>query len=152
MMTAKPVDSFRREKMAKIHVAKKWAEDNGYITTDDDYRDTLKRVAGVRSSADAGPSQLDEILRHFTRLGWKPTRRKSGTKTGGLIRGMWKDHSREKTDEALRAFVRRCLDLPDNVEKDPDYLTKEEADKVLAALRRIAAADRKEAVKRRMGQ
>lgn len=147
MNKTKYVDPFRNEKIAKIKIAVKQLD-----LTDDDYRAILKMKANVTSCKDAGPSQLDEILRHLKGLGFKPVRRKSGTKTGGLIRTLWKEHSREKTDVALYEYIRKCLTLPENVIKDPDHLTKKDADIIMGALRDMAAAARKEAVKQRMRQ
>lgn len=142
----------RRGKLAAIHIAKKWAVDKGFFADDADYQAFLQKAAGVQSSGKAGPSQLDEILRAFKRLGWVPVKKKRTykTQTGRLIAALWHKHSREKTDDALLLFIRNRLDLPENVTKGPDQLIKEEADIVLGAIRGMVKSKRKATVKKGM--
>lgn len=54
-----------RAQLAKIHIAKK-----AVALEDDDYRDMLERVAGVRSAREMQPEHLVELQREFRRLGW----------------------------------------------------------------------------------
>lgn len=145
--TGKDADPFYNQKLKKIHVAVRQL-----CMSDEAYRDMLQNVIGRRSLKDAPPSLLDVVLIHLKKLGFKPVRRTSKTKTSGLIRALWKESSREKTDESLLAFIRTCLKLPENVTKDPDFLTKEDADKILGAMRAMFSEARKQAVKRGTGQ
>ena len=51
--------------LAKLHIAKK-----ALGLADDDYRDILERVCGVRSATLVEPDQLMELQRELRRLGW----------------------------------------------------------------------------------
>ena len=60
-----PQSLLTRPQLAKIHIAKKML-----ALDDDDYRDVLERVAGVRSARELQPEHLVELQRELRRLGW----------------------------------------------------------------------------------
>lgn len=61
----------RRNMLAKVHIA--LAELTGTLPhfDDDFYRDELEKNYGKRSAADLSLTELDEVLRWFSRLGWQ---------------------------------------------------------------------------------
>jgi len=126
-----------RPMLAKIHLAKKQL-----ALTDDSYRDILRRITGVDSSAKMRADQLDAVLREFARLGWKPkpSAKRSATPQVRMIHAVWKDivALQGHGDAAgLRSFVRRqtCTeDHPDGVDS-PEFLTGEMAERVLEGLK-----------------
>lgn len=65
----------RRQQLARIHVAKKWAEQK-LCMDDDSYRSLLLRVGGHKSSADMTTEQRNAVLREFARLGFKEEHRR----------------------------------------------------------------------------
>lgn len=64
----------RRQQLARIHVAKKWAMDVLHMD-DDSYRCLLVRVTGLDSSAKMTADQCNAVLREFARLGFKEERK-----------------------------------------------------------------------------
>jgi len=119
--------------IAKIHVAKK------QLGLDDaTYRAVLHRVTGQDSAARLNDVQLGNVIREFVRLGWKDggsELRFGRTPTGRLIRILWRDVSREKSETALRSMIRRILGLADVVIPEPDILSVADASKVVEALK-----------------
>ncbi|WP_051249158.1 regulatory protein GemA [Inquilinus limosus] len=118
--------------IAKVHVAKK------QLGLDDDtYRDVLRRATGRDSAADLNDVQLGNVIREFVRLGWKggADLRTGRTPAGRLIRVLWREASREKSEASLRSMIRRVLGLADDVIPDPDMLTVADATKVVEALK-----------------
>ncbi len=69
-------DKRRRSELAKIHIGKKQLFD-----ADEDYRDMLESVAGVRSAADLDEAGRRKVLEHLKACGaeFRPAR-KSGLK------------------------------------------------------------------------
>jgi hypothetical protein len=57
--------SLPRVVLAKIHIARK-----ALCLDEDDYRDLLERIAGVRSARDLTHEDLLPLQREFRRLGW----------------------------------------------------------------------------------
>jgi hypothetical protein len=55
-----------RKTLAKLHIA---AKELGLF--DEDYRDLLERVTGVRSARDLDPADLPALQRELRRLGWR---------------------------------------------------------------------------------
>lgn len=122
----------RRDLLAQIHIAKK------ELGLDDDtYRAVLARVAGRDSAAKLSDGQLTLVIKDLKARGWKPTSklRMGRTATGKLIRVLWKAASREKSEESLRAMIRRVLGLADTVIPDPDMLASTDATKVVEAIK-----------------
>jgi len=59
----------RKNQLAKIHIAKK---DLGLA--DENYREILSARFGADSARDLSAGQLDELVRYFKSLGWRPKR------------------------------------------------------------------------------
>lgn len=122
----------RASAIAKVHVAKKQLG-----LDDDSYRAVLRRVTGRDSAADLNEVQLGNVIREFVRLGWTggADLRTGRTPTGRLIRALWRDASREKSEGSLRSMIRRVLGLTEGVITDPDMLSVADASKVVEALK-----------------
>ncbi|MFE0757206.1 phage protein GemA/Gp16 family protein [Inquilinus sp. NPDC058860] len=122
----------RASAIAKVHVAKK------QLGLDDEtYRAVLRRVTGRDSAADLNEVQLGNVIREFVRLGWTggADLRTGRTSTGRLIRALWRDASREKSEASLRSMIRRVLGLAEDVIPEPDMLAVADASKVIEALK-----------------
>jgi len=72
---SKTPEQYRRAELAKIHLAKK-----ALGLDDDAYRDVLKNVCSVDSSATLDSKGRFKLLKHFESLGWTNTRPKYGNK------------------------------------------------------------------------
>lgn len=126
-----------RPMLAKIHLAKKQL-----ALTDDSYRDILRRVTGVDSSAKMRPDQLDAVLKEFARLGWKPksVTKRSATPQVRMIHAVWRDIVQLQGHggaAGLRAFVQRQTrteEHPDGI-ASPEFLKGEMAERVLEGLK-----------------
>jgi hypothetical protein len=109
--------SNKKAKLSLIHIAKK---DVGI--TDDDYRNLLVGAAGIGSAAELEYEyQFNAVMKAFENLGFKSTGRETKTRTrpqwtdkwGGTadqrakIEVMWLTCARNKSDKALRAFIKR---------------------------------------------
>jgi len=111
-------DKYRREELAKIHIAKK-----DLNLSDEIYRDILYQAGGVESSADLDYRGRTAVLDRFRELGWQ-TQSKSGSKaprkTRALaddpqskkIRALWLElHAagkvRDSSEKALASYVKR---------------------------------------------
>ncbi len=124
-----------RALLAQIHIAQKELG-----LEDDAYRDVLERVTGERSCAGLPEPDLQNVISEFRRLGWKGFRngRKRSKKAyvrkvfalwGDLKRkGIW----REPSVESLRNFVKKMTGCD-----DPEWLTYDEASKVIEALKKM---------------
>lgn len=124
----------RTSAIAKVHVAKK------QLGLDDEtYRAVLRRVTGRDSAADLNEVQLGKVIREFVRLGWTggDDLRTGRTSTGRLIRALWRDASREKSETSLRSMIRRVLGLAEDVIPEPDMLSVADASKVIEALKKM---------------
>lgn len=101
--------------LAAIHVAKKELR-----LPDDVYRDILERATGKRSAKDLTPVESGRVLEEMRRLGFekasKPRNAKGAMQLEGpfvpKLRALWiaawnLGVVRDRTDEALAAFVRR---------------------------------------------
>jgi phage gp16-like protein len=114
---------------------------------EDDYRAILMRVTGFDSSTKCGPSHLDELLREFKRLGWKPTttaangRKPLSAKAQiRMIHAVFADfrqHLAVGDDSTLRAFVARQTKTEANPAgvSAPEFLDAVQANKVLEGLK-----------------
>ncbi len=108
----------RRQLMAKIHIAKK-----DLALDEDTYRQALQGSAGKASCSDMSVEQLEKVLSHFIRLGWKPkksnsrryspkTRHEKGHDQLDVIRAIWISMYKSGaidsgTEAALDAWVQR---------------------------------------------
>ncbi len=121
----------RREKLALIHLAKK-----DCALDDDSYRALLMSTAGVTSASMVGTEgQFKEIMKAFKHLGFV-SRSKQWPYCSAFqlqyIRALWAAVAREKTDKALRSFVKRIAHVD-----DPVFLDKRGATKIILALRKM---------------
>jgi phage gp16-like protein len=123
--------------IAKIHLAKKQL-----ALTEDSYRDVLRRITGLDSSADMRADQLDAVLREFARLGWKPrpAMKRCAAPQVRMIYAVWKDIVRLKGSgdaAGLRSFVQRqtkTLVNPQGI-SSPEFLDAEMGARVLEGLK-----------------
>lgn len=137
MSTGRQQPSWDRHAMlAKVHLARKELG-----LAEDDYRAILRRVTRHDSAAGCGPSQLDELLREFRRLGWKGSHRPRSPKPIiRMIHAVWRDIAprlADGSDAALRSFVQRQTrnsSRPDGVTA-PEFLDVPAATKVLEGLK-----------------
>ena len=133
----------RKEKLSIIHIAKK---ETGI--PDDAYRILLEGAAGINSAADLQyESQFNAIMNAFKNLGFKSTTSRGGRKArpqwndqwGGTedqrakIEVMWQNLARNKSEKALRAFIKRIAHVD-----HPRFLNTELARKVILALQAMA--------------
>jgi hypothetical protein len=140
----------RKSKLAMIHVAKK---DRGL--SDEAYRELLMGAVGVSSAADIKyEHQYGQIMYSFEKLGFKITPKPRGQRNrphwtdewGGSadqrakIEVLWKANARNKSDLALRVFIKRITHVD-----HPRFLNMELARNVILALEAMA---RKNAAKK----
>jgi hypothetical protein len=129
----------RKAKLSLIHIAK-----DAVGITDEDYRSLLDGAAGVNSAAFIEYEyQFNAVMKAFENLGFKSTARSGGNKPrpqwpdkwGGTenqrakIEAMWQACARNKTERALRAFIKRIAKVD-----SPRWLTVQLARKVILAL------------------
>lgn len=125
----------RRALIAKVHIAKKQL-----VLDDDVYRQVLERVTGRRSAGDIDDAGLVSVLAEFRRLGWQPASNqtrppRSRNPHVRKVWAVWKalclsGAVRSPTRAALRAFV-----LSQTEVSDPEWLTPEQANQVIEALK-----------------
>jgi len=133
----------RKTKLSLIHIAKK----NSGIA-DDAYRIMLEGAAGVDSAAKIEYEyQFNAVMKAFENLGFKSTARSGGKKSrpqwtdewGGTpdqrakIEVLWQSCARNKTEKALRLFIKRITHVD-----HPRFLNVELARKVILALESMA--------------
>jgi hypothetical protein len=132
--------SNKKSKLGLIHLAK-----TSVGITDEDYRSLLSGAAGINSAADLEYEyQFNAVMKAFENLGFKNTQRgEAKTKTrpqwtdewGGTaaqrakIEVMWRTCARNKSDRALRAFIKRITHVD-----HPRFLNAFLARKVIIAL------------------
>jgi hypothetical protein len=134
--------SNRKEKLAIIHLAKK---DRGL--EDEAYHALLSGAAGIESASKIETEkQFEEVMRAFANLGFQrqPAKRKKlavkdeqqgnfcTTRQIYYIKGLWELASRAKSEDSLRAMVKRIAKVD-----DIRFLAKGEASKLILALRDI---------------
>lgn len=141
----------RKQLLAKVHIAKKQLG-----LSDDDYRDTLQGLFGVRSASKLSDRRLTELVEYFKSVGFKPLPRKSASRKSkppvaaehkqDLIRKMralWISlyHlgvTRDRSDDALTAFARRVSGGRSTGVRSLNWLDEESAEKVIEALKKMA--------------
>jgi phage gp16-like protein len=136
-MTSGTTENRRKKLIQLIHIGK-----GKMGLTDDAYRAFLEGICGKQSCADMTERQLAEVLWAMRRNGFDlPPRRVQPNEKGSAtlsqleyIKGMWQKCARNKSDDALRAFVNRIARV-----KSLRFLTVETARKVLLALQDMAA-------------
>jgi hypothetical protein len=137
----------RNTKLSLIHIAKK----NSGIA-DDAYRILLEGAAGVDSAAKIEYEyQFRAVMEAFKNLGFistanaeKKTRPQWTDEWGGTedqrakIEVLWKSCARNKSETALRAFIKRITHVD-----HPRFLNVQLAQKVILALEAMARKDAK---------
>jgi phage gp16-like protein len=132
-MTSETAENKRKKLIQLIHIGKAKMG-----LTDDAYRAFLEGICGKQSCTDMTERQFAEVLRAMRRNGFDlpPRRVQPGEKGAAAlaqleyIKGMWQKCARNKSDDALRAFVNRIARV-----KSLRFLTVETARKVILALR-----------------
>jgi hypothetical protein len=141
--------SNRKSKLSLIHIAKDSAG-----LTDEAYRDLLYGAAGVNSAAKLEfEYQFNAVMKAFEKLGFKSDMRRvrknrprwtdawGGTEDQrAKIEVLWQTCARNKTEKALRLFIKRITHVD-----HPRFLNVELARKVILALEAMA---RKNAVRK----
>lgn len=131
----------RNTMIAKIHVARKQL-----ALSEESYRDVLLRVTKLDSTSRMTDGHLDRVLKEFTRLGFRPTKRRSGTSKEPQIRmihAVWADIvelggiGAEDQEGALRKFVQRQTKTKANPAgiSDARFLRSGDGNKVLEGLK-----------------
>jgi hypothetical protein len=135
--------SNRKTKLSLIHLAKK-----SVGLPNDAYRILLDGAAGVNSAADIEHEwQFNAVMKAFENLGFKSTARNGGKKPrpqwadqwGGTedqrakIEVLWQTCARNKTEKALRLFIKRIARVD-----HPRFLNVQLARKVILALEVMA--------------
>jgi hypothetical protein len=140
--------SNRKAKLSLIHLAKKSID-----LPDDAYRILLDGAAGVNSAADIQYEyQFNAVMKAFENLGFKSASHSGIKKTrprwtdewGGTedqrakIEVMWQTCARNKTEKALRLFIKRIARVD-----HPRFLNVQLARKVILALEVMARKNAK---------
>lgn len=124
----------RSPMLAKVHIAKK-----ELALADADYRELLARLTGKSSSAHCSETELDQVLKEFRRLGWKPRTngavKKSGKPHVRKVYALWGELERagalrDGSRRALQAFVERQTGVA-----SPEWLTAPQANLVTEGLK-----------------
>jgi hypothetical protein len=140
-----------KEQIIKIHVAK--AKLN---LAEEEYRRILSEY-NVTSSTELEINEAEDLLSLFKKMGWQPRSKRTGgvndrTKQYGFgankyenlryrdskypkpqklrkIEALWRNKSRDKSDESLRKFIKRIVKVDDIT-----FLTEYQARKIIKAL------------------
>ena len=123
----------KKTKIALIHVAKAQTG-----LTDDEYRALLYGVAGITSAAELErEDQFEDIMSAFKKFGFislKPPTRWEDSWGGtarqrAKIESLWRLVARDKSDKALRRFIKRIARVD-----SPHWLNVQLAQKVILEL------------------
>lgn len=124
----------RRGLLGKVHIAKKQME-----MDDEAYRAILAGRFGVESSADLSVSDLEKLVLHFKKLGWREAapakRRASGSPARATeaqiaaIKSRWTRFARNPSWEACEAWLLNFAKV-----RRVEWLTREQASKAIHAL------------------
>ncbi|MDH4321359.1 MAG: regulatory protein GemA [Desulfobulbaceae bacterium] len=114
------------KKLAVIHITKKELN-----LSDDEYRDTLEKITGVRSAKEMDDAGFYKLMRFFTR-----SRHYRSSRDGITLRQkMYIRHLVEDTgwdEKHFRNFLRKYYH-----QDDTESLSKREASKLIESLKRI---------------
>jgi phage gp16-like protein len=137
-VTAQPPD--RKAMIAKIHIAKAQLG-----LEEDDYRATIERITGKRSSAECSAVELDSVLREFRRHGYRP-RRVSDKPDIRKLHALWRELAAmgrvtSASPEALAAWVQRMTKTAKRPQglSSPEWLSPAEARTLIEALKQWIA-------------
>ncbi|MCR9653259.1 regulatory protein GemA [Vibrio parahaemolyticus] len=126
----------RKQLIQLIHVGK-----TQLGMDDETYRAMLQGIIGVSSAKDANWTQLESVLEHMNRLGFKPVRKRS-PKSGqarsritDALRALWismhkQGFIEDGSEPALRAWIIRMLKID-----SPQWLTDYQAMSALESLK-----------------
>ncbi|KVN33327.1 hypothetical protein WJ63_04895 [Burkholderia pyrrocinia] len=102
----------RQQLIRLIHVAKR-----DLMMADDSYRGVLRQIGKKESAADLTIPELEKVLEHLKRCGFKVrsnkgTRSRADDDQSKMIRGLWLELAQRgvvqnPSEEALAAFVKR---------------------------------------------
>ena len=133
-------DPVRRGLLAKVHLAPK------ELWIDDDLRRAIqKELTGKESAAQMSVAELERLVRHYRRLGWRPRGRGGrprATPQVRMIRALWHELAEAgvvrapegRREKALRAWVQRQTGV-----SAPEWLTPEQASAVIEMLKKWCA-------------
>jgi hypothetical protein len=132
-MVSRTTENRRKKLIQLIHIGKAKT-----ALPDEAYRAFLAGICGKESAADMSVRELEAALRGMRKLGFTPAVRRVRPNEQGAaspaqleyIKGMWHKCARNKSDEALTAFVDRIAHV-----KSLRFLTVPAAQKVILALR-----------------
>ena len=132
-----------RRQIALIHVARKQLQ-----LTDEQYRAILKAFGGVTSSKELDKLGFEQVMQYMAALGFRSdfTRtfygRGRGMASPGqltLIRMLWAEYTHgEGTDATLGKWLERSFKV-----SAPRFVTADLAPKVITALKKMKARDRR---------
>jgi len=141
-MKSRTADSRRKRLIQLIHVGR-----SKIGLADDNYRALLEGVTGKSSSADMTVAELETVLQTMRKLGFVAAG--SGEEKGLAVRpenvgdasprqiyyikGLWALASRKKSEESLKAIIKRIAGVD-----DIRFVPKRSASAVILALRDIA--------------
>lgn len=135
-MNAKKHTADRQRLIRLIHVAKRELR-----LDEETYRDMLLGVSGKASSADLSTEELEKVLAHLKRNGFKVRSKRGDVPQADdaqsrMIRGLWLElHQtgavRNASEAALAAFTKRMTGV-DALQ----WLTSEQASKLIEELKR----------------
>lgn len=125
-----PRPANRRALLAQIHMAKKQL-----ALEEDSYRAILVRITGQDSAKAIPDTGLVAVVAEFTRLGWKnrpfrPGSKKPHVRKVWAVWGSMKGILRDPSADGLRGYVKRMAGVD-----DPEWLTGEQANKVVGGLK-----------------
>lgn len=144
----------RNQLLGKVHIAQKQLD-----LSDDDYRDTIEGLFGVRSASKLSDRRLTELVEHFKKLGFqaKPVRSRSSKRTATQpakekeqlilkMRALWISlfHlcvTYDRSDDGLTAFARRVSGGKAAGVRALHWLDQESAYKVIEAMKKMAERD-----------
>lgn len=107
---------------------------------EDDYRALLKRVTGQDSLRSMTAPQLQEVVDEMKRLGFRVKARGKDLKTSfkpyvRLVHALWKScHRKGVIADGSRSALRTFVSARSPV-SDPDFLTYEQAEPIIQALK-----------------
>lgn len=121
-----------QKKLAVIHIVKKELG-----ISDEEYRNTLEKVAGVRSARDLDEAGFQRLMRYFARSGhYRASREGITFRQRMYLKHLVEDLGWEATHYAnfLKKYYKTA---------EPGTLSKQEASKVIESLKHILAGRRK---------
>ncbi|KVO25383.1 hypothetical protein WJ74_30215 [Burkholderia ubonensis] len=130
-------DGAARQRLIRlIHVAKR-----DLAMADDSYRGVLRQIGKKESAADLTIPELEKVLEHLKRCGFKvrsnkQSRGRADDDQSKMIRGLWIELAergvvQNRSEEALAAFVKRMTGID-----ALDWLSSAQASRVIEHLKK----------------